>query len=69
MKAKKTRLTPEMVESAIRAYHVDGVSQTEIARRLGKHLCTIHRIVHGDAWPEIYSRVAAEIESGDGGAR
>jgi hypothetical protein len=44
------KLTPDLVSEAKRLHYVEGVSQTEIGRRLGVHSSVISRAVRGLTW-------------------
>lgn len=50
------RLTPELRAKAI-ALNVEGVSVTEIGRRLGVHRNSVHRVLSGKTWAHTTSIV------------
>lgn len=56
-KRKHTRVTHEDAVAMVRAYHLDGKTQAEIAKQAGIGSGYACRIVHGDARPEAFDEV------------
>lgn len=61
MRIGRNRLDHETAVRMVRAFHVERISQTEIANRIKCHLSTVSLIVWGRRHPAAYAQVKAEL--------
>ncbi len=59
-KQKYRRLERADVVAIVRGYHFEGRTQPSLAEEYGIDSGHVCRLVHGDAWPDVYAEVAAE---------
>lgn len=60
MQPKQSRVSDEMSLAIVRGYHLEGRTQSELAKEYDVSQTTIHMHVHGTVNPHIYAKVAAE---------
>lgn len=58
-------LTRDDVLAVVRGYHDDGETQPALAEKHGISRGYVHKLVHGQAWPDVYKQVAAEHASAE----
>lgn len=65
-KRKVRRLSVEEARAIVHAYHALGRTQLSLADEYGCSAGYVSLLVHGDARPDVYESVKAELEGQDG---